>query len=97
MLRNERAEEVLLRVLVALSRQLLGGFGGLADVVPQRNPVLLLVPHVGTLEDRNHVAVILVEDRPEQLVSGSHALIISSATDRSIAEPVRRPECPYRA
>src|SRR4051794_29508065 len=93
MLGHEGAKEVLLSVLViTLLGLCLRGLGGLADVVPQGNPVLLLVPHVRSLEDRDHIAVVLVEDCSEQLVSGSHASIISSAADGSDAAPVSRPE-----
>ena len=78
MLGHEGAKEVLLSVLVVTLLGLcLRGLGGLADVVPKRNPVLLLVPHVGALEDGYDVAVVLVEDRAQHLVAGSHGSVTS--------------------
>ena len=60
---DDRSEEVRRRLLCSEARRDLQQLlGDPANVLPQRVPLVLLVPHIRTLEQRDHVPDVVPED-----------------------------------
>src|SRR5262249_46138578 len=72
LLQDHRAEKMR-AVLVRWPRQ--DAFGDANHVIPERLPLALLVPHIGTLEQRHHQPLRLHEhhlERTDLCLDGSH-------------------------
>jgi hypothetical protein len=65
LIKNDRAKEMRCDSgsTETLQRRFKDSLGDVANVLPQRSPLIFPVPHIGTLEQRDHVANVVAKYR----------------------------------
>lgn len=86
-LQHDRSEEVLRCQMRLVDAKL----GNTADVLPERLPLLIFLPDVGALEQRDHEVLRQVEQLQRRPLEGLHGVILIVALSLRPAATLRGP------